>query len=151
MKIDKLALDDEVIRQPELLYHVSEAHVEALASRDYLKEELNRTDAELSNHYRKELAKNGRATDKAVEAKVLSDADRQSAYDEYSEARLKADRLGALKDAFQQRGYMLRDLCSLYTSNYWQEASTKPTQAQDASHYAANRQRMSNARAARNG
>lgn len=151
LAIDKSCLDDEVIRQPMLFYSVSEMLVDALAERDAAKEELNAVDADLDGIWRKKLSKDakGRLTESMVKNHVQLSAQHEKAFDVYLKAKTKADRLTALKEAFQARSYMLRDLVQLYSANYYEDASVKPTRAQEASHYASNRSRISNARAAR--
>ncbi len=151
LAIDKSVLDDEVIRQPMLFYMVSEALTTALAERDAAKEELNAVDADLGFKWRKRLSKDKsvRITEALLKDHIQTSADHEKAFDTWLAAKTKADRLQALKDAFQQRSYMLRDLVALYSANYYEVTSMKPTQAQEASHYAANRSRISNARAAR--
>lgn len=151
LAIDKSVLDDEVIRQPMLFYMVSELFTTALAERDALKEELQAVDADLDFQWRKRLSKDktAKVTETLIKNHVQTSADHEKAFNAYLEAKTKADRLEALKSAFQQRSYMLRDLVALYSANYYEESSVKPTKVQEASHYAANRNRISNARAAR--
>lgn len=153
LEIDKLALDDEVIRQPMLFYAVSEQLTEALAERDAAKEELATTDAELYLKYRKKLAvgEKVRVTDTMVATYVQQDPLHEKAFLAHLEAKTKADKLQGLKDAFSQRAYMLRDLVSLYSANYYETTTIKPTHAQEASHYNANRARIANSRAAKAG
>lgn len=150
LAIDKSTLDDEVIRQPVLFYTVSEMLVDALAERDAAKEELNSVDADLDGIWRRKLEKaKAKATESVVKNHVQLSAEHEKAFNVYLIAKTKADRLAALKDAYQARSYMLRDLVSLYSANYYEDASVKPSKAQEASHYASNRSRISNARAAR--
>lgn len=150
LAIDKSALDDEVIRQPVLFYTISELLTDAIAERDAAKEELNMTDADLDSEGRRKLAKSGDKTTEAMfKNYVQTHADHENAFKAWLIAKTKADKLLALKEAFQQRNYMLRDLVSLYSANYYEESSIKPSRAQEASQYAANRSRISNARAAR--
>lgn len=150
LAIDKMALDDEVIRQPSLFYEISEALTEAAAERDAAKEELATVDAEIDGRVRAKFAKGDmKATDKTVASHVLIDSAHEKAFTSWLTAKTKADKLEALKDAFKQRSYMLRDLVALYTANYYEESSVKPSRAQEASQYSANRSRISNARAAR--
>lgn len=150
LAIDKTALDDEVIRQPVLFYMVSEQLTDAIAARDTAKEELAATDAELDHKWRKQLSKtHPKVTEGLITSHITTSPDHEKAFLNYLDAKTKADKLLALKEAFQQRSYMLRDLVSLYSANYYEDASLKPTKAQDASHYNANRARISNARAAR--
>lgn len=151
LEINKTELDDEVIRQPSLFYMVSEQLTDALAERDAAKEELANVDADLYATWRTKLGKSekGRVTDTMVNMHVQASADHEAAFANYLKAKTKAEKLLALKEAFQQRSYMLRDLVSLYSANYYEDTSMRPTKAQEASHYAANRQRISIARAAR--
>lgn len=150
LAIDKSVLDDEVIRQPVLFYTISELLTDAIAERDTAKEELSMTDADLDSEGRRKLAKSGdKTTETMFKNYVQTHTDHENAFKVWLTAKTKADKLLALKEAFQQRSYMLRDLVSLYSANYYEDASIKPTKIQEASHYAANRSRMSDARAAR--
>lgn len=151
LAIDKSVLDDEVIRQPMLFYMIGEALTTALAERDAAKEELAAVDADLDFRWRRKLAKDktAKVTETLIKNHVQTSEDHEKAFGMWLEAKTKADRLQALKDAFQQRSYMLRDLVTLYSANYYEEASVRPTKAQEASHYGAQRARISNARAAR--
>ena len=150
LAIDKSVLDDEVIRQPVLFYTISEQLTDASAQRDAAKEELATVDAEMDSHWRKKLAKlQDKVTEKMVANHVQTSAEHEAAFKTYLEAKTKADKLSALKDAFQQRSYMLRDLVALYSANYYEDASIKPSRAQEASHYNINRERIADAKAAR--
>lgn len=150
LAIDKSALDDEVIRQPGLFYEVSEQLTDAIAERDGAKEDLASIDATLDAKWRKKFeGGTKRVTEGTIAACVQTDPAHEKAFDVWLTAKTKADQLQALKDAFQQRSYMLRDLVQLYSANYYEDTSMRPTKAQEASHYAANRQRISNARVAR--
>ncbi len=51
--------------------------------------------------------------------------------DQYLLAKQKADQLSVLKDAFQQRSFMLRDLVALHTSNYFESTSMRSTAQED--------------------
>jgi hypothetical protein len=150
LEIDKTALDDEIIRQPVLFYTVSEQLTDTIAARDAAKEELAAVDAELDHKWRKQLSKSqsGRVTEGLITSHITTSAEHEKAFLAYLDAKTKADKLLALKEAFQQRSYMLRDLVSLYSANYYENTSLKPTKAQDASHYNANRARINNARVA---
>ena len=150
LAIDKSVLDDEVIRQPVLFYEISEQLTDAIAERDGAKENLAAVDAELDVEGRKKLSKaSAKTTEKMFGNYVQTHPDHEDAFNKWLDAKTRADKLLALKEAFSQRSYMLRDLVSLYSANYYEDASIKPSKAVEASHYAANRQRIGNARAAR--
>jgi uncharacterized membrane protein YheB (UPF0754 family) len=150
LEIDKNALDDEIIRQPQLYYEISEQLANAIAVRDSLKEETNTTDADLDGMWRKQLASlKGKVTEAMISNHILTSTQHETAFQAWLTAKTHADKLQALKEAFQQRSSMLRDLVSLYTANYYQTTSMKPSQAAEASHYAANREHMAKARKAK--
>ena len=149
LQIDKTALDDEVIRQPGLFQEVSEELTEAIAERDAAKEELATVDAELDNKWRGVLAGAVKVTEKLISNHVQISNEHRLAFRSYLDAKTKADKLQALKDSFKQRSDMLRSLVKLYSDNYFESTSYSASKAQDASHYAANRARISEARAAR--
>jgi hypothetical protein len=150
LAIDKSVLDDEVIRQPVLFYTISEQLTDAIAERDTAKEELASVDADLDSMWRAKLAKTqSKVTETMVANHVITSKEHEVAFTSWPTAKTKADKLLALKEAFQQRSYMLRDLVALYAANYYEASSIKPNAAQEATHYANNRQRIANARTAR--
>lgn len=128
LKIDKNSLDEEIVQQPSLLGAVSDAFAMAAAERDHAKEEAAVVDGELDALYRQDHEK---ATEGAIKAMIQADRLHMIAYEAYLKSKQKADRLQALKEAFQSRGYMLRDLVSLYTANYYQQESVRTTASQD--------------------
>ena len=52
LRIDRDALDDEVQSQPELFYQVSRARVMANSSRDYARDHVDKTFAEVASNER---------------------------------------------------------------------------------------------------
>lgn len=151
LQIDKQVLDDEIMRQPGLFYTVSEQLTTALAERDAAKENLDIVNAELDAKWRKNLQSQPKLTEKVVNNHVVMDPDHEVAFAEYLMFKSKADKLQALKDAFQQRSYMLKALVALYAANYYEDSAIKPSHAQEVSHYAANRTRIALARSTKNG
>jgi len=145
LKIDKHALDQELEEQPMLLFQISEAFVQAAAERDMLKEQLATTDANLDHAAREDYG-----DQKYTEAMIKNEVQTNKKHDQgmlkFLKAKEQADLLFALKEAFQARGYMLRDLCSLYTANYFEESSARGTAGTDRATYKAGRERMARAR-----
>jgi hypothetical protein len=128
LRIDKLCLDDEIVQHPSLLYKVAEAYVEAAAARDTLKEKLATRDAELNLQYREDLSRAGtKVTETTIESYVLIDQDHTKLAQSYGRAKADCEKLGALKEAFTSRGYMLRDLCSLATAHFFESDSVRST------------------------
>lgn len=148
LAIDKMALDDEVVRQPSLFYEVSEAYAEAVVERDACKEQLAMTDAELDAEIRVK-AGDEKITETAVKGRVQVSKKHKKSFDEYLAAKEYADKLDALKDAFKQRSSMLRDLASLFVANYFEESGLKGSYSSDKAVYETRRERLAAAREAK--
>lgn len=124
LKINRHALDEEFEGQPSLFHKIGEAHANAVARRDYLKEQIDKVDADLYKKYRKKIEKSGdRATDTAIKMAISLDPRHQKAFNRYLNAKWKSDRILALKESFHSRSYMLRDLAGLYVANYFERTS----------------------------
>lgn len=141
LKIDRNRLDEELEEQPMLLFQISEAYVQAAAQRDMLKEALATVDAKLDRKGREELDKReDKVTETMVKNYVQTHKDHETATRSFLGAKGEAELLFALKDAFVSRGFMLRDLCSLYTANYYEQGSAKPTNTGNRATYSMKRQ-----------
>lgn len=144
LKIDKHALDDELVMHPTLFFKVAEAMTEAVAERDLLKEELAYTDAELDKTIRLQLG--DKATEGKVKSHILVHKDHTEATNRFLVAKEKADLLTALKEAFHNRGYMLRDLAQLYVNNYYSTDSVRTTPTTSDAIYEGTRAKMAERR-----
>src|SRR6185369_14066548 len=92
LQIDKGELDDEVLRQPSLYLEVSEAHVQAVAIRDTLKERFGVVDAELDISIRRQLEKDEtKVTETLVKNMVLTHKKHAQAFEDYMTAKSEAD------------------------------------------------------------
>lgn len=121
LRIDRPNIDLEMVQQASLFHKVSEAAIKATAKRDRLKLELKELDAELYAEKKQDLLQGGeKATEAAISNEVLLDKDRKRLAREFIDAEEAVGQLDALKDSFQQRGYMIRDLGSLYTAKYFE-------------------------------
>ena len=126
LKIDRENLDEEVMRQPELFYRVSAELASAISDRDGAKDLMNRTEARIKEDIREEWRKEEK---KFTVTEVDDAASRhpkfKSRQEEYRAASQRVELVSAMKEAFQQRSYMLRELSSLWVNNYFQDSSTK--------------------------
>jgi hypothetical protein len=143
--IDKNNLDDEVTHQSELFFRVAEAYAAAAAERDTLKEMLATIDAQLDAIIREEL-EGDKFTEAMVKNRIQVHPNHKAAFDSFLEAKQKADVLGALKDAFHTRSYLLRDLCQLALANFFETSAVKDTPITDNAVYRRQRQRLAEAR-----
>ena len=127
LKIDKHALDEELVAQPQLYFQIGERAAMAESRRDAAKDNLKRAEATLSLAIRKEIEdRTGKKpTEAQVEAAVISHEDYQAARDDYTAAAQAASVAQVLKESFGQRGYMLRDLCQLHIAGYFARTSVE--------------------------
>lgn len=124
--IDKYRLDDELERQALHMFEVGELYAEQVSVRDSLKERIDTVDAEIAEKFRKSAAISGdKLTEANLQQKIAMHPQHLEAHEEFLLAKKSAEILGSLKDAFVQRGLALRELASLYTSNYFSNEPIK--------------------------
>lgn len=128
LKIDKDDLDEELIRQPELYAKVALAQVRAVSNRDALKEEEKRLNAELQKEVRARFEKEDiKYTEKSVEAEIRTDSRTGVMSERVLDAERSAAEWQALKEAYIQRSYVLKDLCGLCLAGYWADSAVRGT------------------------
>jgi len=132
LQIDRLDLDMELVRQPELFYEAGDLLAAANADRDTAKEELSQIDARLYFECRRELERSdGKASEAAIKNAIEIHDDHIEATKSYLDAKEWADRCQTLKESFSMRSYMLKDLAGLYVANYYQTDATKGGRADE--------------------
>lgn len=115
LQIDKDDLDTCLVEQPDLYYHVAEHFVSAVARRDEVKLSIEQVTAELGEQMRKAAAARDEKLTEAAITRKLADTPRlQEMEAQYLHLRLEADKWQALKEAFQQRSFMLRELVAIF-------------------------------------
>lgn len=146
--IDKLSLDTELEQQAQLLGAVSDEYADAVAERDRLKEMMATTDARLDYEIRQVLeAEETKATEAMVKSLVQTDTAHRAAASKWLAAKLRADRLQVLKEAFKERGQNVRELCSLFVTNYFEKTSVEVKGDASEARYRLQRAKMAVARA----
>ena len=124
LQIDRHNLDTEIERQPNLYYEVASEAARAISRRDQIDKNLKYVEAELDGKIRRKFDKNNKSfTEAMVKATILKHDDHKEATKKLIIARRNAEIVGALRDAFRQRSYMLRDLVELHISGYYTSAS----------------------------
>lgn len=115
LSIDKDDLDSALIEQPDLYYHVADAFVTAVAERDAAKLNMEQAIAELDKQFREAAAAaEEKVTETSLQRKIATTPRIQTLEKDLLRYRVDADRWQALKEAFQQRSFMLRELVSMY-------------------------------------
>lgn len=117
LTIDRDDLDTCLVEQPGSFYHVAEQVASANARRDTAKLELEEVMAVEDGRFRTLLAQNEeKATEGGIANHLRTLDNIKSLQRELLAARTEADRWQALKEAFQQRSFMLRELVALHLS-----------------------------------
>lgn len=115
LAIDKDALDDCLIEQPEVFHHVAHALVLASSERDAAKLAFEELQAKLDQELRAKAVRTGeKTTESAIQNQLRTLPAVQEAQRFYLDSRQAADEWLALKEAFSQRSFMLRELVALY-------------------------------------
>lgn len=149
LQIDKNALDEELLRQPQLFFEASEAYANTVSLRDEAKEKLNLVDASLSKKIRMSWDEDKeKIAEWKVTERIRHKGRHKRARHRYLVLKQQADIALALKEAFQQRSYVLKDLASLWVAGYYTTASVRGGTAEDVRNAAAgrNRRRMKDSR-----
>lgn len=126
LQINKNELDDEISRQSVVFQEVCEAQARAVSIRDEFKTSCEEQYAISSSKIRIKLEKSGeRFTEAQIKESVATDKEYLDATADYLEAKKIADLLGGLRDAYDMRGKMLRELSHLFVSGYWSSVQIK--------------------------
>lgn len=118
--IQKHRLDEELEIQAELFYHVSHKLATVNAALVQAKDALARIEAAAYVRIGKEDEK---LSDTKIRMRVVDDPDYQAALSSLGLCKSESEVWVGIQEAFRQRGYMLRELCDLYLSNYYTTTS----------------------------
>lgn len=121
LKIDKDLLDDEVAQHSEIYYRVAK-YVGVLCSRrdelDKLKKEAEaQADAEIR---RAALKSEERITERQVESEKAQDQTVRNLDIQILRIKEEIHLWGALKEAYEQRNFMLSRMVEMYTKQYYE-------------------------------
>jgi hypothetical protein len=149
LRIDRLSLDREIEVQPTLFLQAAELAAIARSKLDHMKSELDVLEAELDKELR--LSPEIRSTEKAISMELQRHPQRVAAMEAYLGQKYKMEVREQLRDAYRQRGYMLRDLVALHISGYWSDQHSSGDTLNRAKEIRAeyNRERMTERRKSR--
>lgn len=139
LAIDEHALEEALRDQPETFYRVSKALALVISRRDAAKQALADAEAgadlDVRDESREEESRVARdtvrgkdkptpvskikLTEGEVKARVQLDPAVVEARGAFARLSEEVGKLTALKEAFQQRSYALKDLCGLFIANYY--------------------------------
>jgi len=124
LKIDRDNLDDALLTQADIFYKISNEYALAVSRRDQAYDDIKSTDANLNLELREQFEKAGeKFTEAKLTAAVLAHREHDEATNKHRVEKQRADLLGALKEAFSQKSYMLKELTQLYIAGYFAETS----------------------------
>lgn len=139
LHIDRNKLDDEIEKQNEIYLMVAENHIEAINKRDKFKHNVDVIWSELFV----DVKSDGKPSDTLAKSLVESNTKYIESYHDYLEAKLEADKWYAMRDAWEKRASMLKELCGLYISGYFGNFEMKGGKVSEVSYEEAKR-RMRN-------
>lgn len=124
LRIDRDALDVELIQQANAFFHASEGAAYAESIRDRKKLELDKVVAELDQDIRDNMVSDGeRITEGKVTQQIQREQDYLRAALELNKSSHNMKSWESLKNAYRMRAEMLKSLVSLNNSNYYGEVT----------------------------
>lgn len=120
LAFSKHDLDTAILQHSELYFEVSEQYVNATSIRDECKQLMEESYAKNSLRIRDQAVEEGRKlTEDLIKQLTLLDPEYQDAQKEFLLAKNKMELWGALKEAYNARGYMIREIAELWKANYF--------------------------------
>lgn len=125
LKIDQNNLDTEISQQPVLYDQVSESAAMSRSRLDHAKDSIETIEAEISVQIRSDAEKEDeKLTESGIKVMIIGDKDRKKAVATYLGLKHETELWDKLENSFRNRGYMLRELSSLFIAGYYQESSS---------------------------
>lgn len=124
LRIDRHSIDEAILEQSVLFYDVSNNLVLAKEEKDRLKDEMESLGAEISNDKREEFQDDKiKFTEHALKEEVALDKNYIKSKKRYNQSYSDLRKWEAMKEAYMQRSYMLKELARLWSANYYGDTS----------------------------
>lgn len=121
LEIDKHDLDNENVRQPQLMFDVSREWARAKSTLERLKRDKTNLNSQLDHKIREEAKrKDEKLTEAMIPHKIRMTKEMTDLNQEILEAEESVDIWAGMIESVKQRSQKLHDLCSLYQANYYQ-------------------------------
>ena len=121
IRIDKYNLDEECSLQPLRFADIALEYEEACKERDNLKLKLEELKAKKDLLIRSKPESFGvtKVTEAVIQSVINADSEVLALEKKYLESKYEANRLGAYREAFQQRKSMIKELGELWIADYY--------------------------------
>jgi len=117
LAIDRDALDSCLVEQAELFFHVADAHARAVAVRDGAKLDIEQAEAAADVRLRAQAAaREEKLTEPAIMHKLRLDPKLVEMRNKLLECQQAVGQWAALKEAYLQRNYMLKEIVAMHLS-----------------------------------
>jgi hypothetical protein len=124
LRIDEDALDEALLAQPDLFYRVSKALALLSSRRDAAKQEIGEAEAVADLQIRTAARRDQtKITNEQVASEKRLNKRVKRAIDQMLHLNSAVAQFGALKEAYQQRSWALKELCNLNAENYYSDRS----------------------------
>ncbi len=128
LKINQNDLDTEISQQPVIYDQVSQASAITRSLLDQVKSNIDNIEADVSLEIRVTADREEeKLTEGAIKALIHTDKERRKAVAQMLTLKFQADEWDKLENSFRARGYMLRELASLFIAGYYQESTSQGT------------------------
>lgn len=124
LRVNKHSLDDELEIQAQIMEDISTETTRRNARMMEAKQELDRVEARLTMDFRESEEK---LTAQEITAKIKRDKGRTTAWQAYLDALTEHSKWAGLLEAWRQKGYSIKTLADLYSSQYFQMSSHQVT------------------------
>lgn len=122
LRIDENALEEALQQQADLFYRVSKNLALLISQRDAAKQEREYTEAKADSYLRDDARNSDdKITEKEIESRKKLDTSVIKVSDKYLRLAAEVKQWEALKEAYLQRGYALKELVVLFVRGYYGE------------------------------
>lgn len=126
LKVDKHSLDDELIKQPGLIFEIASEAALWASRRDAAKQRSQSVEAEADARIRHDIEVAGdKVTEKLVESCKRVDPKVKASQADLLRFNLTVAKFSGMQEAYRSRGYVLKDLCALHADAYWASNSER--------------------------
>lgn len=133
--IDKHAMDDMWLEQPQIVQEIGERAALEMSLRDQAKDDLADIAAELDTEVRELHANDDKKpTETAIKNEIKQDKTFKAAQKRLRSLELNVSRLGTLSNSFHVRRYALQAMTDLWAAGYYTSNSGAARQARENSH-----------------